>query len=201
MAGRIVSTGAGVLVLAALLGSCGGGGSPATPTPTGITTSTARAAVASGSPASTPTPPARTPPPASPSPSEIPASPASGTPLVACAADTVTGQASSQGATGSATIALVLSSTSGPCHFDGSLTVIIEDQNGNPQRISGNGVATPVSANLPDSVVFTWSNWCAAQVPFKADIRLGGQTLLAPLRVASCTNPTAPSTLVVVPAS
>ncbi|HXU24978.1 MAG TPA: hypothetical protein VN697_13200, partial [Tepidiformaceae bacterium] len=136
----------------------------------------------------------------SPSPAAVTPTSASDSPLAACTPGDVVARASAQGATGSTAITVVLSAAS-PCHFDGSVAVIVEDQNGNPQRITGNGVVAPISADLPGSVVFSWSNWCAAQAPFKADIRVGGQTVLAPITPPRCDDPTGPSKLMLEPAS
>ena len=195
---------AALLVAAAAIAvsACGGGGTSTTPAATASVAPAQSTPLATSPTAATAT--AAIAPSPSPSPAVVAASPTTTTPLAACATapgSAPTARASSEGATRSIVLVLSLSAAAGPCHFEGSLAVIIEDANGNPQRITGNGASVPVSANLPASITLSWSNWCAAQVPFKADIRLGGQTLLAPLPMPSCTNPTGPSTLVAGPAS
>ena len=183
------------LTIAALLTACGGGSKAATPT---ILATATPSTAPGGSTANRASPTIASP---SPSPTSAPAATPSSAPLAACAQGDVGAEASSQGATGSIAIIVVLSAASGPCHFDGSIVVTIEDANGNPQRVTGNGEATPLSMNLPGPVTLTWSNWCAAQVPFKADIRIGSKTVLAALSPPRCDNPTGPSKLALQPTS
>lgn len=184
--------------VAALLTGCGGGGSNAsTPTPP-LATSPAGPAAATSAATATAAMPSPSP---APSVAATPSPAASAAVLASCSAGSVAARVSSQGATGSIAIIVALSAPGAPCHFAGPVTVIVEDANGNPQRITGNGVASTVSADVPGSAVFTWSNWCAAQVPFKADVRFADQTLLAALAPPRCADPSAPSMLTLQPAS
>ena len=175
------------LAAALVVTACGGSSStPPTNTP------------ASSPPATAPQPTAT----AAPSATSTPVTPAATPVLAACVPAQVGLQAIAQGATGNIAIGVTVTSVGKSCHLAGTLSVTVEDANGNPLVVTGNGASVPFEANIslqPVSRVFFWSNWCGAQGSFKAEVKLDGHTILIPIAVpAPCDQPSAKSTLFAV---